>query len=93
MNNMFNFDIGKPKEETVTLSYLKTLPMFGSVIWMDNERNQVRARALFRLNSYSKKEMLELFVELKEALLVETLPRSKMDNDSFCLKGVNVITE
>jgi len=87
---MFNIDIGEPTEE-VTLAYLRSLPMFGSAEWLTNEYSKEGTRALFCLDLYSKEEMLELFIKLREILLVETLPpRAKEANDTFRFVGVNV---
>lgn len=89
---MFNLNI-EPEAESVTLSYLKMLPMFGSIDWFMGDFRKVRTRALFRLDLYSKEQMLSMFKDLRMALLVETLPRANGSNDAFRLKGVNISEE
>ena len=86
-----NFSI-EPKAENVTISYLKSLPMFGSEEWLGSYF-KIRTRALFRLGVHSKNDMLQMFKEERMALLIETLPKANGDNDSFRLVGVNVIVE
>lgn len=90
---MLNIDIGNPVEETVTLSYLKTLPMFGSVDWVNAGWDKMGPRGLFQVGRGSKEELLSFIEEEKKAIIIETLPRANKENTTFRFQGVAVIVD
>lgn len=98
MNSIFNIDLGPPnndendgkQEESkkpkleVTLSYLRTLEMFGSLEWFDGGKAiHIGSRGLFAIgNALCKEDVINIAIAgritfIVEIIALERLPEEK----------------
>lgn len=88
MHNFFNIDIGppiddgneNPKEfrlparEKMNLSYIRTLPLFGTLGWYKSGGPFTPgAQSIFTIGSACRQDAIDWAIEEKEALIVETV--------------------
>jgi hypothetical protein len=88
MHNFFNIDIGQPlgdgdenpkeyklpAKEKVKLSYIKTLPLFGTLGWYRKGGAWTPgAKSIFTIGNACRQDAIDWAIEQKEALIVETI--------------------